>query len=886
MAVEYRLIQCYLSVIDKGTSPVNFLRSTYSANDAFLLQFKGQISKKTSKLEQNKKRKKAKLAAIPFRFKAGEAMAPLAEAHHHRNTTKVSHKSFKSRHATKGLIKDLNKGKVEHFQKGSRKTPHQQVMSKFDRKNQAAQKRQIKHQENLRSASIFSGQNGAPRIITVVPLTHDLDAKSAVQKLHHSVEADANITTQRPVRIERFKQNISYVPVECKLQEALEACRIADFVVLLLSPTEEVDEQGELMLKAIESQGVSNVLAMVQYLDQIEPVKKRTQITTSLKSYITRFFSSQDKVHSLDSYQECANVIRSLCTSAPKGIIWREERSWMHVEDVRWPEEILEPRGEVVVTGFARGKGLKADRLVQVGDWGHFQIEKITDAALPLPKKRKADEMTIDAEDKPESILRKPDDDQDDLAELAPYEAAMEDVDDIALSTVPSERRGVLLDDHHYFSDDEILLSEHPRRLPKGTSTYQAAWFLGDMSDSGSDYEDIKDNEADVLMDAPALPQDGVEGLDKPSLREPTETTPSEYPQPEMFIDRAPDEEAKELAEYLTRKKIEAAEDRDFPDEIELHPNVLARERLARYRGLKSLKTSHWDTDEDKPHEPADWNRLLRVPDYKRARKVVTQETLVGGIKPGKRVNIHLRSVPLCLRATHNPAKPLALISLLRHEQKRTVVNFTITLSSSHPSPLRSKDPLLLQCGPRRFLVNPLYSQLGATPNNVHKFLRYLHPGQTAIATFIAPLTWGSTPALFFASMSPDETGSYALGPLIATGTSLPPDPSRVIAKRVILTGHPYKINKKLVTVRYMFFNAEDVNWFKALQLWTKRGRSGFIKESLGTHGYFKATFDGRINPMDAVGVSLYKRVWPRNARALSLGETDAVSEKTETVAA
>jgi len=64
-----------------------------------------------------------------------------------------------------------------------------------------------------------------------------------------------------------------------------------------------------------------------------------------------------------------------------------------------------------------------------------------------------------------------------------------------------------------------------------------------------------------------------------------------------------------------------------------------------------------------------------------------------------------------------------------------------------------------------------------------------------------------------------------------------------------------------------MFFNREDVEWFKALQLWTKRGRSGFIKESLGTHGYFKATFDSRINPQDSIGVSLYKRVWPRDAR-------------------
>ena len=64
-----------------------------------------------------------------------------------------------------------------------------------------------------------------------------------------------------------------------------------------------------------------------------------------------------------------------------------------------------------------------------------------------------------------------------------------------------------------------------------------------------------------------------------------------------------------------------------------------------------------------------------------------------------------------------------------------------------------------------------------------------------------------------------------------------------------------------------MFFHDDDVRWFKSLPLWTKRGRSGFIKESLGTHGYFKATFDGKINPMDGVAVSLYKRVWPRAAK-------------------
>ena len=809
-------------------------------------------------------------------------MAPVTE-HHHRSTTKVPHKPFKSRHATKSLIRNLAKGKIEGTEKKpNRKTPHQQVMSKFDRKNQARQIRQVKHQQNVKSSHIFAGQNGAPRVIAVVPLCEDMDAVAAIQKLNQAVDAESHwpLEGHMRVRVDRFKQNLVYLPVRRDLIIALDACRLADFVVLLLSPTEEPGEEGELLLKTIEGQGVSNVLTMVQNLDTVEPAKRRPQVVTSLKSYITHFFPTQEKVLSLDAESECSNAIRSLCTMTPKGVRWREDRSWMLVENAEWSSNLVKAptQGEVVITGVVRGRNLKANRLVQIGDWGHFQIEKITEVAFPLSKKRKADEMAVD-EPRAEEVLEVPNEEQEDLADLAPYEATMDDVDAFSMSEAPTERRGVLLDDHHYFSDDETHLPDPPKRLPKGTSSYQSAWFLGDMSDSGSDSEDAVDDECDLDMEAAALPQDGLEGLDKATLKEPTEATPSEYPQSEMFLDPSPDDEAAQLAEYRAQRKTEANEDLEFPDEIELHPNVLARERLSRYRGLKSLRTSHWETSEDRAHEPKEWNRLLQVPDYKRAKKQVENDTLVGGVQPGRRVHVHLRNVPLALQQTYNPTQPLALYSLLRHEQKRTVVNYSITLSSDHPSPLRSKDELILQCGSRRLLINPMFSQSGNTPNNVHKFLRYLHPGQTAIASFIAPITWGSVPALFF---QPSVSMPSTPLSLIATGTSLPASTSRVIAKRVILTGHPYKIHKKLVTVRYMFFNKEDVQWFKALQLWTKRGRSGFIKESLGTHGYFKATFDGKINPQDAVGVSLYKRVWPREATPWTGARTDSGSREEE----
>ncbi|KAF2498126.1 DUF663-domain-containing protein [Lophium mytilinum] len=796
-------------------------------------------------------------------------MAPID--HHHRSTTKAIQKGFKSRHASKSALRDRSKGKIE-TERGIRKTPHQQVMSKLDRRNQAKQKRLTNHNEHLKATGVFSGRDGAPRIVAIVPLCANLSTAAAVRSLNLGVDLEVEVPEEGWVRtnVERFKQKVSYIMVKRDLLAALDACRVADYVVFVLSPEEEVDAKGEHLLRAIESQGLSNCFTVVQGLDAVEPPKRRTQTAVSLLSYINHFLPAIEKVFSLDSRQESANLVRSLCTTIPKGISWREQRSWMMVEDVQWLARKSAmtdgATGEVVLTGVVRGRGLNVDRLVTVGDWGDFQIGKIT--AAPLASKKRNGE--VEMEDVDPALLQEPTADQEGLEELAPEEAVMEDASNYPMSIAPSEKKGVLLDDHHYFSDEyeDVAYGAKPKRLPKGTSNYQSAWYLDDVSDSGSDLEDAEEDEdGDLDMEGPANPADGVEGMD-PNGPEPTEGAPTTYAQSEMFLDPSPEDEADQLAEYRRTRKDEAEEDLEFPDEIELPPNVLARERLARYRGLKSLRTSNWETDEDKPHEPSEWPRLLEVKDFKGAVKKVLRETSVGGVAPGIRVNVHLKNVPLSFQDSYNPSRTLSMFSLLRHEHKRTSVNYSITLSSSYPVPVKSKTEFVVQCGPRRMVIKPIFSAAGNSPNDVHKFDRYLHPGRNAIASFIGPLTWGSVPALYFERVvpsDPEDLTPQSLN-LVATGTSLAPSTNRVVTKRIILTGHPYKIHKKLVTVRYMFFNSEDVAWFKALQLWTKRGRSGFIRESLGTHGYFKATFDGKINPLDAVACSLYKRVWPRSA--------------------
>lgn len=427
--------------------------------------------------------------------------------------------------------------------------------------------------------------------------------------------------------------------------------------------------------------------------------------------------------------------------------------------------------------------------------------------------------MAVDESSGDPRVLEEPTSEQEDLSELAPEEEGMRDAPDAvseAGTALSESRRGVLLDDHHYFEDDEFKQAyEVPKQLPRGTSKYQAAWYI-DGEDYGSDVGDDSEPAGDgdgaaqqmvgievEMGGVKAQPEDGEEGLAGPAATTVAGTVYGDDAKSEMFLDPSPDQELAQITAFRSRE-TELEEDREFPDEIELQPNVLARERLARYRGLKSLRTSKWETAEDRPWQPQDWERLAQIQDYRAAKNRCINEALIGGVQAGTRVLVHLRNGAAEVAQAFRPGRPMVLWGLLRHEHKQAAVNVLLCASTDYAGePVKSKDELIVQIGPRRLHVNPLFSTAGGTgPNNVAKSERFLIPGRTSIASFVGPVTWGNVPVVAW-KRGDGETDWE----LVGQGSVVGVDRERVIAKRIVLTGHPYKIHKRMVTVRYMFFN-------------------------------------------------------------------------------
>ncbi|GJM84905.1 hypothetical protein PR202_ga00618 [Eleusine coracana subsp. coracana] len=609
-------------------------------------------------------------------------------------------KPHKTRFASKA---SRHAHKVDKVRGGKLETSHRTAV-KGSRAARVQRSKTIRDQKRaalLKEKRSSTGSSSTPRTIVLVGLSSSADVGSLAADLLTFVRGGDGKPTSSTVTSPTYKLRTTVLQAPYgDLTSCMELAKVADLLGFVLSAnslycsdsSSPIDEFGSQCLSVFRAMGLPSTAVFIR---DLPPDSKNRQ---DLKKAATSFLSAE-------LLEDCKYYLADTKDDLHK--------AWIESDDSTGLCTLL-------VSGYLRVHNLSVNQLVHVSGAGDFQLGQIDVLKDPCPVSERKISYIMETEDSGDQIVNTfvadPSNQEPLLVENVPDPIAGE-------QTWPTEEEMKEAD----ISNKQRKLVK--RKLPPGTSEYQAAWIV-----------DTDDEDGDSDNDS----QDGS-GMDDENLtREQIET------------------EIKKIKEAN-------ADDEEFPDEVETPLDVPAKKWFAKYRGLKSFRTSSWDPKESLPPEYA---RIFAFDNFTRTQKHILAKVseldrdTKDCAQVGSYVRLHVKNVPtdVASKLCH-PARriPLAVSGLLQHESKMSVLHFSIKKHDSYEDPIKSKEPLLFNVGFRQFSARD-----------------------------------GEQPAI------------------AAVGSLKCVDPDRIILKKIVLTGYPQRVSKLKAMVRYMFHNPDDVRWFKA----------------------------------------------------------------------
>ncbi|EDQ91294.1 uncharacterized protein MONBRDRAFT_15285 [Monosiga brevicollis MX1] len=767
-------------------------------------------------------------------------------AHRHvAGSMKQQNKTHKARHRTKSELNTTNKGRIDAFKSNGAKKLE---LNRQQRRLQAVHNRQNKRDQVVAAKRSLGTTAAPPLLIAVVALHGDGSEAMLMANILNNAAGSNEVLTSfgepHTVFSSRIKQRLTLVPCTRDVATSLAFARAANSVLLVRNVEEDADADAEEFQTALCAQGVPTVSHVLTGLRSMAVKRKNELRRMASKQALERF--PETKVHAYEKESDGATLLWALANQKRRRVRWRELRS--HVLCERFAHDAA--TNTLAVTGYIRGRSWNVNALVHIPGLGARQVSHLDAAAEPVPMsnaKRRIQEDDMQPVDGAQTLATAHPDFQHSLvaeAEVSPFEGEQ---------TFPTaeEEAAAEAEAHRTPAQaaTEKLFQRKVVKVPKGWSDYQAAWIIDDETLEDAPLEEEEEDENGPRQFTATGGDDDNDDAAADDLEDEDMDTGAadwDHYDQEMDLDA-------EMEDYKKWRSA-AAEDAEFPDEVDTPRDMAASIRFSKYRGLQSFKYSKWDAREELP---TDYARIFKFKDFNLTRRRVFRDLEFQEHEDeGTYATLYVRDVPESWVQQYGQAGvPLILWNLLEHEAKMTVVNFTLQVEEGIV-PLKSKERLIFDTGVRQFAVNPIFSQHSTLDK--HKFERFAQPGSVIVASAICPVSYPPLPALVYRQ---DANGSLTL---VATGSVLSVNPDRLVIKRVRLSGHPFKINKRSATIRYMFFNPDDIAWFKPVEVVTKYGRRGHIKESLGTHGHMKCTFDRQIKADDTILMNLYKRVYPK----------------------
>ncbi len=790
------------------------------------------------------------------------------------------HKGATSKRATKRGFGNGRVGGSSAAMKGKELKPHKNDTqnARIDRVNRNAQIRKQKNAE-IRVAQKVGSLKGPPKIVGVLSLSFVSNAnecfdelvKSATwKKTHDQVGLTYAYYEQHKSRCAfMIGQNIDDV------QEAVDIARVADLLICVINVSAAltdavtlIDERGDRLVSALKAAGCPETLVVFQGIDNIPP-KHAAGVKTAVQNEAEKAFGTSVKMGDLS---KLPLVVRQMCNTSPKSITWRQTRSYLVADS--WDTADVQPDGttSLKLRGYLRGRSLALNSLMHLCGVGSARIQSVQMGGDVFAGSRGGRDVEMAGADTESTLVADPEK-QDSLKMEAEGDAMMGE------QTWPTEAEM-----NEALSQVDEGAGRHRRTAPavikSGMSSYQADWYVDE--DGVFDAEGAQVDQADIGMEGERAEIPEQEAEDDMDMTGSMMDAPING----------------DVVSEKQRLRAMADEDAEFPDEMDTPVDKAARDRFARFRALQSFRSSPWHPKENLPH---DYSRIFQFEDFANVQKRVlgmsnlAEEMATRGEgvtdprypfafqvqrpdKQGEAMDEEQEGgggmdngdlylfgdsyveITLTLGQTERNFSALACVvavGLLEHENKMSVMHFTVKRTGNYADLIKSKEPLVFQMGFRSFEAKPIFSESNLNCDK-HRMERFLREGNFSMASVYGPITYMPCPLLVYKKLA---SGQLVL---VATGSLTKVDPDRIMLKRVVLTGLPIRVRKRLAVIKHLFYNTNDVRWFKPAELVTKHGLRGHIKEPVGTHGLFKCLFSAPITQNDTIMLVLFKRVYPK----------------------
>ncbi|KAL0341101.1 UNVERIFIED_CONTAM: Pre-rRNA-processing protein T [Sesamum radiatum] len=773
-------------------------------------------------------------------------------------------KAHKTRFASKS---SRNVHKISSKDKIKTSKPDRSVAkgAKATRLQRNKMMREQKRAALLKEKRALSGHSSSPRVIVLFGLSASVDLNSLEEDILSLLSGEGNSSTFPAIASQEYKLRATVLKApHGDLLTCMEMAKVADLIAFVASPNslDEADQEnhfidsfGSQCLSVFRTLGLPSTVVLIR--DLPDDMKRKQELKKMCTSMLASEFPEDCKFYPADKKDELHKFMWLFKEQRLTVPHWRNQRAYIMAQkvDMVADENCSLGKRTLVLTGYVRAHGLSLNQLVHVAGAGDFPLSKIELLKDPCTLNVRKGVDLMDSENDIQVVRCLTPDPQ----KQEPL--VVENVPDLLAGeqTWPTEAEMAEADRNH-----EKKMKK--KRLPRGISEYQAAWIV---DDSDVDYsESDEDGDDGMVLD------DGESGFPDQKLE-----NGSEFDDDQASLNlRDSDEETdtdsvmmegenltkEQIADQIRKIKEAHAEDEEFPDEVDTPLDIAARKRFAKFRGVKSFRTSTWDTKESLPPEYA---RIFAFDNFSRTQKHVVakaldmEQELSDCIPPGSYAKLYIKDVEdsvaskLCISAKK---MPIIASGLLQHESKVSVLHFSIRKHDTYEAPIKAKEEFLFHVGFRQFISRPIFSSDSINANK-HKMERFLHAGRFSVASIYAPICFPSLPLIALKSQGEETSPALA-----AVGSLRSVDPDRIVLKKIILTGYPQRVSKSKATVRYMFHNPEDVKWFKPVELWTKCGRRGRVKEPVGTHGAMKCIFNGVLQQHDTVCMSLFKRAYPK----------------------